>query len=265
MRFSVLSSGSRANSTFLEAAGVRVLIDCGLSKQQTEKRLARLGITPDSLDVIILTHEHTDHIYGLSAFSRRHRLPVLCNRATAVHLDPACQLEYFETGTVFSLGGMTIRPFSIPHDASEPVAFVMEAEGLKFAQVTDLGKVSPLVIDALSGVNAIILEANHDEEMLYACNYPWDLKQRISSSHGHLSNEGCGRLLKEILHPGLRHVVLAHISENSNAPHLALETVRRYLSKHELATYLCADRHKETELIDVAFPADLVQAAASVA
>lgn len=251
MRFSVLSSGSRANCTFLEAGSARILIDCGLSGRQTELRLARLGISPDTLDGIIVTHEHSDHIYGIGTLSRRHGLAVYCTEEAAAFLPEIPDIRHFDAALPFEAFGLRINPFSVVHDASNPVGFSVEADGYKFVHVTDLGRVTPLVRDAIAGADAIVIESNHDEDMLYACDYPWDLKQRILSSHGHLSNEECGQLLSEIWHDGLRHIVLAHISENSNTPELAIETVGRHLSGRDAETFICAGRKQETPLVEV--------------
>ncbi len=230
MRFSVLSSGSKANSTFIEVGSQRILIDSGLSATQVTKRLAALGIDAATINAIIITHEHSDHICGVAPLSRRYSIPVYANEATAAHLDTPYGLENFVTGEEFSIGGALIRPFGIVHDAVDPVGFVIEGEGLKFAQATDLGKVTTVVREALQGSNAVVLESNHDLGMLYTSHYSWELKQRIASSHGHLSNDVAGRFLAEIAHPNLGQVVLGHLSENCNTPETALSTVQKYVN-----------------------------------
>lgn len=249
MRFSVLSSGSKANCTFIEAGGSSILIDCGLSCKVTEKRLWEVGIRPDQIEGIIVTHEHSDHIQGVSVFSRRYKIPVYANQSTSHHLKSIYALEEFETGNSFWIGAMRISPFSIVHDAVDPVGFSIQAEGLKFTQATDLGRVTALVEEALTDCNAMVLESNHDQEMLLNCDYPWELKQRISSSHGHLSNDTAGALLGQLVHTGLLHVVLAHLSENSNTPELALHTAERYLEAASLQTLICGSVDKATPLL----------------
>lgn len=251
MHFSVLSSGSKANCTFIEAASTRILIDCGLSARQTEKRLHELGIAADSLDAIIITHEHSDHIYGVPAMSRKHKLPVFANKGTAAHITGPYGLELFTTGESFWIGGLKISPFSIVHDATDPVGFTIQAEGIKYGQATDLGRITPLVRDALTQCQALLLESNHDQTMLRECSYPWVLKQRISSSHGHLSNDTAGAFLSDLMHSDLTHVVLGHLSENSNTPECALETVNSYLRERAPVTLRCASVVAATPLVDV--------------
>lgn len=225
MKFSVLSSGSKANCTFVSMGGTNLLIDCGLSATQAVKRLSALGIDPACLDAIIVTHEHSDHLYGVATMSRRFELPVYANPAVLEQIDRPYGREPFATGALFSIGGVQIEPFSIPHDAVDPVGFSLRSGPFKFGHATDLGKVTPLVRESLRGCQAMVVESNHDPLLLQECSYPWELKQRISSSHGHLSNEAAGMLLAELMHHSLVHVVLAHLSENSNTPEVAHHTV----------------------------------------
>lgn len=237
MRFISLSSGSKANSTFVEAAGQRFLIDCGLSGKKAEERLVDNGIDPATITSILITHEHSDHIHGVPTLSRRYGMTVYANEGTMEFISKPKRKETFKTGEDFSIGDVSITPFSIAHDAVDPVGFVVRAEGFKLAVVTDLGRVTTLVHEHVRGANAIIIESNHDQEMLQACSYTWELKQRISSTHGHLCNEGAGQLIEDIMHPELFHIVLGHLSENSNTPTLALECTRKYLER-------CTDRSK---------------------
>jgi phosphoribosyl 1,2-cyclic phosphodiesterase len=237
VRFISLSSGSKANSTFVEAAGQRILIDCGLSGKKAEERLAEHGIDPSTITSILVTHEHSDHIHGVPTLSRRYGMTVYANDGTMEFISKPKRREVFTTGQDFNIGGVEITPFSIAHDAVDPVGFVLRAEGLKLSVVTDLGRVTTLVQEHVRGSNAIIIESNHDQEMLQGCSYTWELKQRISSTHGHLCNESAGQLIEDIMHPELFHIVLGHLSENSNTPTLALECMRRYLER-------CADRSK---------------------
>lgn len=251
MRFFVLSSGSKANCTFLEAEGARLLIDCGLSCRRTEERLLSHGIDPQSLNAILVTHEHTDHIRGIATFSRKHNVPVFANTATARYLHGCASIKKFKTGKHFQIGALQIHPFSITHDAVDPVGFSIFGDGLKFSQVTDLGRVTPLVQDALSLSNAIVLESNHDLEMLWNCFYPWDLKQRIASSHGHLDNITSAQLLAELYHPDLQVVVLGHISENSNTQAVALKALLKSLNYGPLPQIACASPYEVTEFFDL--------------
>lgn len=246
MRFSVLSSGSKANSVFVEAGGARFLVDCGLSGKQATERLAEIGVCPSTLSAIIVTHEHSDHINGVGTLSRRYNLPVYANRATMESISKPRAKEVFKTGEDFYIRDTRIEPFSVVHDAADPVGFAMYAGGLKLVICTDLGRVTTLVREHLKDANAVVLESNHDLEMLQSCDYTWELKQRIASTHGHLSNESAGELIEEIMHPELFHIVLGHLSENSNTPTLALDTAKRFISQCQdracgLQTLLCGN------------------------
>ena len=256
MRFSVLSSGSKANCTFVEAAGVRFLVDCGLSGKQAEARLAEIGVDPKSLSAILVTHEHSDHINGVGTLSRRYNLPVYANSATMEHISKPRAKEVFETGRGFVFGKVEVVPFSIVHDAADPVGYAIYAEGFKLVLCTDLGRVTTLVCDHVRGANAILLESNHDQEMLQSCSYTWELKQRIASTHGHLSNDAAGQLIEDIMHPELFHVVLGHLSENSNTPNLALATTQRHLARCSeratgLQTLLCGNIYESLPCLEL--------------
>jgi phosphoribosyl 1,2-cyclic phosphodiesterase len=254
MKFSVLSSGSKANCTYVETASLRFLIDCGLSALQTERRLAAIGVDPSKLNAILITHEHSDHVHGVHTLSKRYHLPVYANEGTAACMKAAHGFEIFSTGTAFEIRGVKVSPFRLTHDAVDPVGFTIFTEGLKFSHVTDLGKVTPLVRDAVTNCNALVLESNHDPRMLQECQYPWELKQRIASSHGHLSNDEAGKLLAEVLHPELFHVVLGHLSENSNTPMVARRTVSSCVAGHRancLKTLVCACVAQPTPFFEV--------------
>jgi phosphoribosyl 1,2-cyclic phosphodiesterase len=231
VRFSVLSSGSKANCTFVEAAGKRFLVDCGLSGKQAELRLAEIGVDPASLNAILVTHEHADHIHGVATLSRRYALPVYANAGTMERISKPRGREIFTTGVDFCVGSVECTPFSIAHDAVDPVGFSIRAEGFKLVILTDLGRVTTLVREHVRGAHAILLESNHDQEMLQSCSYTWELKQRIASTHGHLCNETAGQLIEDIMHPELFHIVLGHLSENSNTPTLALDCANRYVTR----------------------------------
>jgi phosphoribosyl 1,2-cyclic phosphodiesterase len=259
MRFSVLSSGSKANCTFVEACGLRFLVDCGLSGKQAEERMAEIGVDPSTLSAILVTHEHSDHINGVGTLSRRYRLPVYANARTMEHISKPRAKELFETGAEFCVGKVRVEPFSIVHDAADPVGFAIYADGLKLVVCTDLGRVTTLVQEHLKGAHAILLESNHDQEMLQSCSYTWELKQRIASTHGHLCNDAAGQLIEEIMHPELFHIVLGHLSENSNTPGLALETANRYLKRCEersagLQTLLCGNIYESLPCLELDAP-----------
>jgi len=229
MKFCVLSSGSKANCTYVEASGTKILIDCGLSGKKAEERLRGAGVDPSELDAIIITHEHHDHIHGVGTLSRKYRIPVYSNEGTGSHLPAVFHNEQFETGENFWVKTLSIDPVSISHDAEDPVGYVIRAAGFHFAHFTDLGRVTQLVKTAVSGAHGLVLESNHDQELLRSCDYSWDLKNRISSSHGHLSNDTATNLLSEMIHPELSIIVLAHLSENANTHDHALRTAHEKL------------------------------------
>ena len=246
MRFSVLASGSRANCTYVESNSAKILIDCGLSGKECEKRLNRLGRSAAELDAILITHEHSDHIKGVSVLSRRYQIPVFSNGAVDDLCDKFFGYERFSTGEEFVLKDLDVRSFSVIHDASDPVGFVLKSDGFTFGQATDLGKVTPLVYDALRFLDALVLEFNHDPDLLLSTHYPWQVKQRIKSSHGHLCNFAAEDFLREIYHPHLQSVVLAHLSENSNQPELALSHARKALPVDTRTIVECGKPSSET-------------------
>lgn len=258
MEFAVLASGSKANCTYLKVGDLSLLLDCGLSAKQTVMRLEALDVDPAQINAILVSHEHSDHIKGISVFSRRFKIPVYGNPATAGYFDNVHSTQCFETGRAFTLLGVKITPFSIVHDAADPVGFRIEGEGSSFAQATDIGRSTTLLESNLKGCNAIVLEANHDPAMLQECHYPWELKQRISSSHGHLSNQASALLLRNVLSPALRHVVLAHLSENSNSAELALSSFASISADYPALNIICGAVDHSTELyrLSEAFPAD---------
>ncbi len=234
-------------------------MDCGLSGKQAETRLAAQGIDAASIKAILVTHEHSDHIHGVGTLSRRYDIPVYANSGTMEHVGKVKGREIFQTGKDFSVGPVQVTPFSIAHDAVDPVGFVLKAHGFKLVVVTDLGRVTTLVREHVQGANAILLESNHDQEMLQGCSYTWELKQRISSTHGHLCNEAAGQLLEEVMHPELFHVVLGHLSENSNTPQLALQTANRYLDQcgersSGLRTLLCGNVYESLPILELDEP-----------
>jgi phosphoribosyl 1,2-cyclic phosphodiesterase len=252
MRFSVLSSGSKANSVLLQSSSTNILIDCGLSAKECERRMRCLNFDPASLDAILITHEHRDHVFGVPVLSRRYKIPVYANAKTGSRMPAVYGLENFDAGSTFELGSMSIHSFRIVHDAIDPVGFRIQADGETYAQATDLGQVTPGVRVALRGAHSILLESNHDSDLLWSCDYPWELKQRISSSHGHLSNNVASELLFELCHGDLKHVILGHISENSNRPELALATARKASEHVNLNTLVCANPYEQTSFFEVA-------------
>ena len=232
MRLSLLASGSKGNSLFLETDSCRLLIDVGLSGRETQARLASIGVAAESLDAILVTHEHSDHVRGVGALARRLKIPVIgaarTLQAARAVLGKVQSIE-FDPGTPLQFKGLAIDPFPVTHDACDPVGFRIEGGEGCIGFATDLGIATRLIQEKLKGCRALVLEFNHDEQMLQNGPYPWHLKQRIKSSHGHLSNTQGAGLLEELLHPGLEGVFLSHLSEANNDPALALACARGLL------------------------------------
>jgi phosphoribosyl 1,2-cyclic phosphodiesterase len=305
MRMTVLASGSKGNSTVISAGRTRVLVDAGLSCRELLARMALAGEDPSTLNAILITHEHQDHVAGLAVLARRLKIPVFLTEPThrawvrmltprttmtyakwldhvqrekaaraagvaaeleavvaisaeAASLDPALNragdgdaelpveddacdaparakadpaflpaVEYFQAGTAFSIGDIEVSPFTIPHDAADPCGFVFEAEGVRMAIATDLGYMPPNVKSALKRIDVLLLESNHDLEMLRDGPYPWSVKQRVLSRVGHLSNEATAEFLARDYDGGAAYIVLGHISESNNDPALALLAAER--------------------------------------
>ncbi len=236
IEFSLLSSGSRANCIFIASQTTSVLLDCGLSARQTLARLTSLGRSIGEVSAIVVSHEHSDHIRGLSGILKKRAIPVWVNQGTSSGLIPITEphvhpnLQLFSSSRSFWVGDIEIESFPVSHDANEPVMFRISAGGCSLAVVTDLGHVTTVVKDSVRHIDALIIEANHDPVMLYDGPYPWALKQRIRGRNGHLSNEEAGKLLIELgevqaldgFGRRLQCVVAAHISETNNTPEKAL-------------------------------------------
>lgn len=224
--FQVLASGSRGNATLVCSAKTRVLVDAGTTCKELKRRLDLTPVQAKSLDAVIITHEHNDHVSAAGTLSRKFNLPAYMTRGTLENLPPSvgqcASVSIFDTGKSFQIGDLKILPFATSHDAAEPSGFIIENDGQKLGICTDLGIATNLVKVRLTGCNGLVLEANHDVEKLLAGPYPWFLKQRIRSAHGHLSNEDACQLLEVVHHEELRCVVMAHLSETNNDPDLVL-------------------------------------------
>ncbi|VEN73108.1 MBL fold metallo-hydrolase [Candidatus Desulfarcum epimagneticum] len=240
----VLASGSRGNAVYISGRRASVLLDAGLSGIEIQRRLSSRGIDPADIDAIVVSHEHDDHIRGAGILSRRFDIPVYITprtrRAAEGRLGRVHAFKPFETGRDFKIGDLTFQPFSISHDAEDPAGFAVSQNGAKIGIATDLGAATALVKERLKGCAALALEANHDPAMLMEGPYPWHIKQRIKGRTGHLSNAAARDLLEEIKHPGLRHVVLAHLSGTNNTASKALEEAAKALS--DVDARLCAAR-----------------------
>lgn len=297
MRMTVLASGSKGNSTVISSSRTRVLVDAGLSCREILKRMALAGEDPATLDAILVTHEHIDHVSGLAVLARRLNIPVyftepthrawvrmvtprttmtyakwldhiqqekearaaavaqgnvngnldivaeaapddattdLCDPAPATKANPSSlpAVEYFHSGTSFSIGDLDITPFTIPHDAADPCGFVFCAEGIRMAVATDLGYMPPNVKAALKRIDVLLVESNHDLEMLRDGPYPWSVKQRVLSRVGHLSNHATAEFLSNDYDGGASYIVLGHLSESNNAPELARIAAEQALENH---------------------------------
>jgi phosphoribosyl 1,2-cyclic phosphodiesterase len=236
MRFAVLGSGSAGNSAVVECGGLRLLIDAGLSAKQLILRLRRLGIEPQSLDGILLTHEHGDHVRGLKVLLKQVSIPVFATAATA-HIVREMGIndvswKIFEAGQRFAIGGTVVESFPVLHDAVDPVGFVICNEIRRLGMVSDVGFIPPQTTERLRRLDALFIESNYDEQLLEAdIKRPWSVKQRISSQHGHLSNGQVAELLRNIAHPALVRVVLGHLSADCNSPETALSFMRRCLEE----------------------------------
>lgn len=234
MRMVSIASGSSGNCIYIGSDETHLLVDAGISNKRIEQGLNEIGVKGSELDGILITHEHSDHIKGLGVLARKYGLPVYSTRETLEEIGKVKSLgdypkELFcpiRQDVDFTIGDLEIKPFRIDHDAANPVAYRVQNGHSSVAVATDMGHYSQYTIDHLQGLDAILLEANHDVKMLEAGPYPYYLKRRILGDYGHLSNENAGRLLSCILHENLKHIFLGHLSKENNYEELAYETVR---------------------------------------
>lgn len=231
MRVCLLASGSKGNAVYIEAGDSRILVDAGLSAREIERRLGTIGADAAKLDAILVTHEHQDHTTAVGPLARRYRLPVCIHPRThaAARIGRIEAVREFDTGSSFELRDLQVTPFPLTHDAAETVGFVVDTPTGRIGVATDLGIATRLVADCLRDCRVLVLESNHDERMLRDGPYPWHLKQRISSRHGHLSNTEAAELLGSLLWEGTDAVFLAHLSETNNDPQLARCNARAVL------------------------------------
>jgi len=231
LQFAVLASGSTGNSLVVAAGDKKVMVDVGLSAKKIDSLLQEQGLTGRDLDAIYITHEHSDHIKGLGAFSRKHNLPIYANEKTWEQLDkhvgniPECNRLIMETDTMVDLGDLQIESYGISHDAAEPVGYCFYHHHHKLALATDLGYMSSKVKDKLSDADAIVLETNHDVDLLRMGHYPWNIKRRILGDLGHLSNEAAAEGLCDVLSSRTKVVYMAHLSRDHNMLDLARLTL----------------------------------------
>jgi len=241
VRISVLGSGSKGNCTVLASSRTRILIDAGFSHRNLRKRMRACGEDPKSLNAVVVTHEHADHVNGLRVIAKKLRIPIYMTRGTykawqqwerEQNDDEPAQLdcmEPFDAGRSFQIGDIDVMPFTIPHDAADPVGFTFKIEGVKIGYATDLGYVPASVKHHLKGCDGLVLESNHDLEMLRTGPYPWVVKQRVMSRVGHLSNDALAQFLTEDYDGGAAFLVLAHLSEQNNHPEIARKCAEQAL------------------------------------
>lgn len=234
MRLVSIASGSSGNCIYIGSENTHILVDAGISNKRIEQGLNEIGLKGSELSAVVVTHEHSDHIKGLGVLARRHNVPIFGTKET---LEGICGMkslgeypkELFHPicpDVSFSVGDLELQPFSIDHDAANPVAYRVKHERHSVAVATDMGHFDQYVINHLQGLDALLLESNHDVNMLQTGPYPYYLKRRILGDHGHLSNENAGRLLSCILHDNLKHILLGHLSKENNYEALAYETVK---------------------------------------
>ena len=233
-----LGSGSRGNGTVVDIGGELILVDCGFTLKQTERRLARLELRPGDLTAILVTHEHSDHIGGVAALAHRYAVPVYASFGTLRATRGALRGNVIDSHAPFRIGAVTVNPVIVPHDAREPTQFSFEHDGVKVGVVSDLGHVTPFVCEQFSSCDALLMESNHDVPMLLGGRYPESVKRRISGNLGHLSNEQAAGLLDAVAHDSLQ-VVVGHVSEQNNHPELleaAFEPLRARVETLAFAT-----------------------------
>lgn len=234
MRLCSIASGSSGNCIYVGSEATHLLVDVGISGKRTESGLRELGLTGRDIDGILITHEHADHIQGLGVIARKYEIPIYATAGTIKAMKSCSSLGNVEEGLYrevqedrkLTIKDLTINPMHISHDAAQPVGYRISYGSRRVAVCTDLGVYNDYTVECLKGMDALLLEANHDVNMLQVGPYPYYLKQRILGDRGHLSNENSGRLLGRILHDGLRTILLGHLSKENNLPELAFESVR---------------------------------------
>lgn len=237
--FCPLSSGSKGNSTLFSTASTKLLIDCGISTRALMQKLETFQLTVDDIDAVLVTHEHTDHIQGLKRLSLKLNVPLIATHQTAralVKIFGECPpFKIFSASDPFTIGNIQVTPFPISHDAIDPVAFKFSYQNIHVGVCTDLGHVNPLIEHHLKNCDYLVLEANHEPELVLQSQRSDAYKQRVLGRSGHLSNQECFQLLDKILHPNLKHVHLAHLSGECNRENLLLQRAQSFIEKKESA------------------------------
>lgn len=255
IRFISLISGSSGNASFISDGKTNLLVDCGMSGAKLKQALNSIDVLPESITALLITHEHIDHTRGAGVISRRYNIPVFATEGTHRNMDAGKLAEeninIVKNGTPFELGSIAITPFSIPHDAAEPVGYTFNISGERCAVATDIGRMNDTILDAVKGCKSVILESNHDIEMLRCGSYPFPLKQRILGEFGHLSNDVAAKTALELVKSGTEHIMLGHLSQENNRPEIAMLESYNLLSREGVSigsdvTLQVADRYKPT-------------------
>lgn len=263
MRIAILGSGSRGNALVVESGGRRILIDAGFSCRELERRMGAVGVAPETVSALVVTHEHSDHVRGAERFARRHGVPVWATGGTlesgAAGVPSGggaggAAVHRLASGVPAEVAGFEVEPFAVPHDAREPVGLTVEdASGRRLGLAADLGSRSRLAWARLAGIDFLVLETNHDLGMLRSGPYPWVLKQRIAGSHGHLSNRDAADGIPELVSDRLRWVVLYHLSQTNNSPALAADAVGEVLAREACpARVALTEQDRPTEWLELA-------------
>jgi len=248
VKFCVLASGSSGNCSLVSTDRTRILIDAGLSFRELSKRLASIGEQPDRIDAVLVTHEHCDHISGLARLAKKVAAPIYVTHLTAPQIDwdnATPRIERFQAGARLSIGDIEIDSFTIPHDAIDPVGFRVRAQGVNIGVVTDLGYIPDSIKFHLRGSHVLLLESNHDLDMLKVGPYPWAVKQRVMSRNGHLSNEVVGDYVTHEFDSTTATLILGHLSEHNNHPEIARMVAQQALDRRGLGTRLVIASQKQ--------------------
>lgn len=265
MEFGTIASGSSGNCLYIGDNQTHLLIDAGISKKRINEGLKSFGLDGDNIAGILVTHEHTDHIAGLGVMARKYNVPIYGTAKTLMEVErtksigaiPDKLFHIVNPGKAFNINNVTIEPFSIPHDAKDPVSYSFVKDDEKIGMVTDLGYYDDDIVNNLKDSDILYIEANHDINMLQAGPYPYYLKQRILSNRGHLCNEMAGRLICELIHDKLKQIILGHLSKENNYPDLALQTVlleidfKSYKYKNKVFDVSVAPRSLASDLMTI--------------
>ncbi len=255
IKFISLISGSSGNAAFISDGKTNLLIDCGMSGTKLKDALHSIDELPENIDALLITHEHIDHTKGAGVISRRYNIPVYATKGTHLHMDAGKiadeNIHIIKDSVPFEIGNIGIMPFSIPHDASEPVGFTFSMNGERHALATDIGRMNDNILDSIKGCKHVLLESNHDVEMLRCGSYPFPLKQRILGDFGHLSNDVAAQTALTLIQNGTEHIMLGHLSQENNRPEIAMLESYNLLTRSGVnigndVTLQVADRYKPT-------------------